>query len=504
MLAAVMSSAVVACGNTATQTRRGSAQQPVLTGAPASGNRSVGPPGARVVVAHRNHALVVPRSFFGISTEYWTIPLWAKHLDLLGRVFSLITQEGPVVLRIGGDSADRGLWSPTKELPEWVFELTPSWLRQVSAIVRRFGVKLILYLNLLTATPTSAAKWAREAEHRLPRGSILGFEIGNEPDIYNPASFRSKTRGAGKHRPKINAVSYASAYRTYDDALDRAVPRIPLLAPALAEPQKNVRWIATLLAGSHHGLTAITAHRYPLSQCARSGPMVPTIARVLSERATAGMAATLRPAIRIAHRARLAVRLTEFNSVTCGGTAGISDTFATAVWAPDALFELIHAGVRSAALHVRARAINMAFSLTRHGLIAYPLLYGLIVYARTLGTDPQLLPARVSAVPGSRLKVWTVLDGKQLRVLLIDKSARAETFSLTLPAVGAAKVQRLLAPSVSATSGITLNGQSLDSEGHWSRSAHPENVEQVSGSYTISIPGMSAAIISAGARSGTS
>jgi hypothetical protein len=55
--------------------------------------------------------VIVSRSFLGISTEYWTIPTWAKHMSLLRRVFSLITQEGPVVLRIGGNSADRSMWS---------------------------------------------------------------------------------------------------------------------------------------------------------------------------------------------------------------------------------------------------------------------------------------------------------------------------------------------------------------------------------------------------------
>jgi hypothetical protein len=266
-------------------------------------------------------------------------------------VFSLITQEGPVVLRIGGNSADRSIWSPKKELPEWVFELTPSWLARTSEIVRQLHVMLIIDLNLLSDTPAAASKWACTAERKPPRGGVIGFEIGNEPDIYNPASFRNITSGPTKSPSRLTAVSYAAAYRTYDRALDKAVPRIPLFAPALADPQENLSWISALLTGTHHGLTAITAHRYPLSACARSGSHLPTVARLLSERARSGMAASVKPAIRLARRAHLPVRLTEFNSVTCGGTRGVSNTFATALWAPDALLELIRAGVRSAALH---------------------------------------------------------------------------------------------------------------------------------------------------------
>ena len=78
-----------------------------------------------------------------------------------------------------------------------------------------------------------------------------------------------------------------------------------------------------------------------------------------------------------AHRAGLPFRLTEVNSVTCGGVPGVSDTFATALWAPDTLFELLRAGVDGVNVHVRTDAINAAFAFKRSGLVARPLLYGL-------------------------------------------------------------------------------------------------------------------------------
>ena len=161
---AVVALTVGACGAASSAGSRSSQASPRLTASGATAHT----PAARVEVAYRNHPLVVPRSFLGISTEYWTIPTWAKHMSLLRRVFSLITQEGPVVLRIGGNSADRSIWSPKKELPEWVFELTPSWLAQTSELVRQLHVKLILDLNLLSATPAAASKWASTAERKLP------------------------------------------------------------------------------------------------------------------------------------------------------------------------------------------------------------------------------------------------------------------------------------------------------------------------------------------------
>ena len=125
---------------------------------------------------------------------------------------------------------------------------------------------------------------------------------------------------------------------------------------------------------------------------------------MLSENATVSMGRTALTVEHISDRAGLPLWLTEINSVTCGGTKGVSDTFATALWAPDALFELVRAGVESASAHVRADAINMAFSLTRKGLVAYPLFYGMVLFARMLGPGAQLIPLHLAAPAALHLK----------------------------------------------------------------------------------------------------
>ncbi len=467
----------------------------------ASSVRSALPLAVVRIPAH-GAAIGVPRSFLGISTEYWTIPVWAQHLSLLGRVLSSITPDGAMLLRIGGSSADQTRWAPTKELPEWVFETTPAWLRQLRSIVNRFGVRVILDLNLVTATPAIAVRWARAAEAALPSESIVGFEIGNEADIYSPAAWRKITAGGSGSTalPKrMTASGYASSYRAYAKQLLAMDHGVPLLGPALSNPASHLSWISDLLAGPHPGLRAITVHRYPLSACSRPGAKTfPTIARVLGESATAGMARTIRGAVRAARRARLPVRLTEINSVTCGGRRGVSNTFATALWAPDALFELLKAGASSVAVHVRADAINMAFSLTRHGLVANPLLYGLALFARTLGPNSQLLPLTLHARPPLRLKAWAVRVGANvLHVLLIDKTTRAVRVSLRLPATGPVIAQQLLARSARATSGVTLGGQQLDAQGHWVGTLTTQTIAPGAAGYLVTVRGLSATLVTA-------
>ncbi len=455
---------------------------------------------AELTLAPAGRPTVVPRAFLGISTEYWTVPVWARHLPQLTRVLAMLRVDAPLRLRIGGDSADHSFWAPTRELPEWIFELTPSWLTQVSDIVRRTHVGLILDLNLVTSSPQQAVHWARTAEAKLPPGSIQAFEIGNEPDIYNRSSWQhvTGTAGAPSLPATITAASYARAYVIYAHALAQAAPGVPLLAPALAEPQKNLSWIAALLHGPHPGLKGVTAHRYPYSECTHrpASPTFPTIAHVLSENATAGMARTAVKVERISDRARLPLWLTEINSVTCGGTRGVSNTFATALWAPDALLELVRAGVESASVHVRHNAINMAFSLTASGLVAHPLLYGMVLFARTVGPGAQLVPTRLTAPASQHLKAWVVrVRGNLLHVLLIDKGRRPVVVRMGLPVTGSGTVQRLVAPSVRSTSRVTLNGQWLDASARWQGTRSTESIAPGPQGYVVTVPGYSAALV---------
>lgn len=129
-------------------------------------------------------------------------------------------------------------------------------------------------------------------------------------------------------------------YREYAQALGDAVPGVSLAGPETAG--SGSEWL--------HGLTrlgpliprSLTVHRYPLSLCwARSSPFYPRISSLLSERSSAVLAARLRGAIVFAHNAGVSLRVSEMNSVSCGGNEGVADSFATALWAPDALFELV-------------------------------------------------------------------------------------------------------------------------------------------------------------------
>lgn len=466
---------------------------------------------AKLTISSRARMRRVPDSFLGLSTEYWAMPVFARHGAPLQRVLSLVhvRGDGPLVLRIGGDSADHAFWDPrTRRMSRWVFALTPAWLRQTRILVRRARVRLILDLNLITGSPLRAAQWARAAEANLPGGAIAGFEIGNEADIYSRRYWlaaMSRTRlSAGLIPDRLSASAYTQDFQSYARALAQVAPGVPLVGPAVANPVRDVSWISSLLASEHPRLGTVSAHRYPFSACAHPGSEnYPTIERLLSERATAGLAQSVAAAARHAHRAGLPFRLTELNSVTCGGRPGVSDTFATALWAPDALFELLQAGVDGANVHVRAGAANAAFTLGRRGLGARPLLYGLILFARALGPDAQLIGVQVHAARSTHLKVWAVrVRGGALHVLLIDKGDDPARVALRLPATGPATVERLLAPSVGSRSAVTLDGQQLGRKGIWRGRPAKQTITPGVHGYEVTVAPVSAALLSVHLRPG--
>ncbi len=479
--------------------------------APAHSSPSTRQTGADVTIRAQAPLMPIPRSFLGLSTEYWTLPVDERHIALYTRVMSLlhVPGDGRFVLRIGGDSSDHTFYDPrVRKLPRWAFELTPAFIARTSKIVKEMRLRVILDLNLVTSTPLLAAAWAREAEAQLPKGSIIGFEIGNEPDLYDRSFWFFATGGerflARALPSDITPRSYASDFNVYARLLAKVAPGVPLLAPALANPGHDANWIARLLASPHPGLREISGHRYPYSACAFQGsPLFPTIDRVLSDHATAGMARSLRPAIRLAHDAGLPFRLTEFNSVTCGGLAGVSNAYATALWAPDAAFELARAGIQGINLHARVFSINDPFTFDRRGLVARPLLYGLILFARTLGPNARLTPLQVSGVGTAHLKAWAVRVGSDtLHLLLIDKGRTSEPVTLHIPAAGTATAQQLLGPSPGATTGETLAGQRLDQNGIWIGKAVTEAIPQRGGRYTLTLRPYSATLLSVRTASG--
>src|ERR1700722_5948898 len=218
-----------------------------------------------VVTIGRTAGRAVPRSFLGLATEYDSVPLYARYPQVLGRVLSLVSPAdgSPLLLRIGGLSADDSLWAPalTAALPAKARALTPGDLTGIAALVRAEHLRVILDLNLAADVPGPEAALAAAAERALPAGSIEAFEIGNEPDYYWVALRADPAYYPTSYSPALypsRFLSYASAlardgparspprFLSYASALRRTVPGVTLAGPALANPVANFNYLSQL------------------------------------------------------------------------------------------------------------------------------------------------------------------------------------------------------------------------------------------------------------------
>jgi hypothetical protein len=370
----------------------------------------------------------------------------------------------------------------------------------LASMVHADGLRVMLDLNLAVHVPAMEVGFARAADAAL--GSrLIGLEVGNEPDLYfrQPQLVRESQFAHGDISGRWN-VAYAPAdyrrdYISYARRLKTALPRVALGGPeTISAP---VPWIDSVEGLGALTPRVLTVHRYPEASCfPLSSPFYPSIPHLLGDSASAGLAATVAGAVAQAHANGQTLRLTEMNSVSCGGNIGVANTFATALWSVDALLEMVDVGVSGVNWHIRPNAVNAPFHPTATGIAVMPELYGLALFSQLTGPGAQVLDSSLEQFPGLNVKVWAVRSAAGLRVLLINKGPVAANVALALGESADGSLKRLLAPSIAADSGVTFGGQTIGSDGRWHGRVHEQEIRPTGSQDDVELPAYSAALLS--------
>lgn len=449
----------------------------------------------------------IPAGFLGLSVEVSEIRRYELAGRPVDRVFGLLRSpgDGPLLLRVGGTSADYAWWyTAGKPAPAGVFTIGKPWVAGLAALVVRDDLRVVLGLNLAVHSPALEVAFAAAVKRALPRSTLAGLEIGNEPDLYGrqPWLVRQRISTTEPALPRnwtqaYTPADYRADYESYAWALRTSLGPIPLEAPDTTTPA--LAWLDAATSLGTLDPEIIAVHRYPLSTCwPKDSPEYPTVARLLSERATAGPANSVRRAVRLAHERNMTFRVSELNSVSCGRNAGVADSFATALWAPDALFELLNAGVNGVNVHLRPESLNAPFQLTPNGIRPMPELYGLALFAQLIGSHARLLDTTLHAPRGLHLKAWATRRGSVTVVLLINKGAGDADVSIPAPSRGAppAVLRLLQAPSIRSVGGVVYAGRSIGSDGRWQGRATTSAARVGNhGEYHAPVPAFSAVTI---------
>jgi hypothetical protein len=449
----------------------------------------------------------IPRSFFGLSVEYNELPDFEVEGASFNRVLKMIQPEdgSRMMLRLGGKSADRTYYQTTGTPPvPYARTIGPNYLKDLSALVASARLRVMLDLNLAVHSPALAVQFAQAARQMLPRSTLAGLEIGNEPDLYWRENWLSKERVptttssiSNTWNLNYSPADYRRDWLSYASALRSKVPGVPLGGPEIISSKPQ--WLDAIEGLGPLDPNFLSVHRYASSTCWPStSRYYPSIATMLAPHSSFGLANSIQSAAGFAHSRGQALRLTEVNSISCGGNAGVADSFSTALWAPDALFELIVGGADSVSWHLRPDTPNAPFQPTSKGIKALPELYGLAVFAQMTRPGAHIVGSVLNTSRGQNVKAWVVrFANGNLRVLLINKSPNATNVTMHLGPAGRAYVRYLRAPGVGANTGIRFAGQTIGTDGRWHGRQHASGVASSHGLYYLRVPKYTLALVSA-------
>jgi hypothetical protein len=249
----------------------------------------------------------------------------------------------------------------------------------------------------------------------------------------------------------------------------------------------------------------LTGHHYPLG-CEEQPP--PTTPRLLSRRVQRRELSSLRRYASVARSGEAPFRLDETNTVSCGGVAGISNTFASALWAVGYLTQAMSVGLSGVNLQgnpANCQGYTPLCAPTPQALAAgalspQPEWYALLLLKALSGDRPLPTSTRSHGRPNIQVTALLAANGSLHFVIVDDDPPGARRVSVRLP-VGVgfspASVLSLTAPAPSATAGVRLGGRAVSADGSWSAPATLPRAPDRRGVVTFTMRPASAALLSA-------
>jgi hypothetical protein len=423
-----------------------------------------------------------------------SLPQLASYANT-GDLVTLLRSLGPGVLRFGGVTADKNV--------AWVDAATPrpAWatavmdeadLRGLAALAARSGWRVLLTLNLGHFEPEAAAHEAAAAKATLGQW-LMGIELGNEPNSYAHQGLREEPWTFVQYNAEV------AAYRT---AIEAAAPGIPLAGPDVSGSSAFETWGVGEVVDQPPEL--LTGHHYPLS-CQAQPP--PTIARLLSPHIRELEVRSLERYLAVAKSGEIPFRMDEANTVSCGGVAGISNTFASALWATAYVSRAMSMGAQGVNLHGHPSTClgytplcaTTAQAIESGDLSAQPEWYALLLLRGLVGERP--LPTTVASRPRHNVQATAFLaPSGGVHVVIVDDDPPGSHHAKMQVRVGSglkyAHLLPLTAPALNALTGVRLGGRTVSSAGTWTQPSKLAGVHVTGASLTVTVAPSSALVLS--------
>jgi hypothetical protein len=400
------------------------------------------------------------RGFVGLSYDKQALhkPLFTgTNSDFIG----LFSRLGEGVLRIGGASVDDNVWTPDGK-GRTPGQIAPSDVDSLASFLRATGWTCIYGVNLGgsatgATTPELAAAEVSYVAEQLG-SSLAGIELGNECERYGDPG--------GYCAYNWTLEMFESLWMQYHAAIVALTPNAPISGPGAGRDVYG--W--TIPFGEY--VTRNSIHL--LTQHYDRGPgngSDATIDNLLS--ADPALSALLQQLTYGAQSIDVPFRIAECNSYSGGGAHGISDAYASSLWAIDMIFNSALGGAAGVNFHSSDNAISTPIADSGGAAInPQPIFYGLLM--ATMAGNGALLSTELGA--GS-LNVTSYAvrnpDGGMSLVIVNKDATQNLDLSIALPSsMVSATLQAMTqltpgaaAPGLAALSGVTIQGATVASDG---------------------------------------
>ncbi|KAI9058982.1 glycoside hydrolase family 79 protein [Trametes sanguinea] len=534
------------------------AYNPVFLEPPAIPNP---PPANQFTIALPNaaagmNALSVPQAptFFGFSIEMSVATQLIGtnstqlHVPFLNLMALMVEKAGSVHVRVGGNTQDTAFMVdsfPDGKIMEKdkedasnptstpVLAFTPDLLYMLA------NVSSLVNCHWYLGVPfNDTANWRLEIAElgeAILGDHLLGFQAGNEPDLYGKHYHRALNYSEWDYFGEFSELT--QAYQNNAKITNKKT----LIAPSTAGNNWPVGasvtgpepvWDTGFVQAYDQWLSALAVERYPDENCAAMYPspgttpidLISEFPKYLSHQTGVDTVSAYLNSTMLAQTWGKPFLMFETNTASCGGFMGISDAFAAALFGVDWALQLANSNFTGALFHAGGQDVAYnPFTAPPTNQSAFhqwtigPVFYSAIVVTEALGTSNTSRVKDLFPNNGNELTpAYAIYENDQLaRMVLInfmDDPTGANDYTATIQVGGQqfgesnsvpaqVKVKYLLAPSVSEKDNITWAGQTLGGrfqvDGRWKGTESVQTVQcdQNANTCPIKVPAPGAALV---------
>lgn len=431
-----------------------------------------------VTVNQNQHGYVIAPAFTGLSFETSILAKTPKFLLSTNPVLvQLIRNLGTGILRIGGNSSDAVLWSGhSRSTSTGNDSLSTSDIDSINVFARAIGWPVLFGLNLGNGTSQAAANEASYVTTRF-QSNLYALQIGNEADLYF------------KNGHRTSAYTYAGFINEWN-AFFTAVKNTGITA-SFAGPDvaNNTTWISLFADNENQNIKMLDGHYYKTGPGSDASITYKTI--LTPDTKLQGYLSILNTA---SLKYKMPYRISECNNIYSGGRAGVSDVFASALWALDFMWTVAENNGQGINFHGSTSAAYSPIVQVSGVTLPRPEYYAMLAfkYGSIGGT---LVPATVSQSVYN-CSAHASKNDTTTSITLINKEESVNvSFTVNLSsAVSKISISRLMAPSLTATSNITFAGNAVNSDGTFTP-VTSQSYSVGGKSFVVNVPAGSAAVI---------